>query len=389
MSEIKRENISEWLLWAIFGTQRGGVIEEWEEELEGYVSMVETLLGRQLESGWNKAVRCMKVSLDPVIAVHRPFIWYMIVWVVDSYTSFWLLRHGFEHYSLKNWVSYFPPQLHAPFSRLSPNAQVSYWHRDHLSETKHAVLFFHGIGIGLWTYAPFLIDLIKEDPDVGIIAVENLSISMRISPPPLGRRPMLDAIQEILEFHSLGKVMVVGHSYGTITTAHMLKDPLLSPRISSVILVDPIPFLLHLPSVAFNFVYRQPRTANEWQLWYFASRDPDIARSLARHFFWSENILWKEDLENRRVGVILSGRDQIVDSREVWQYLTGEQEPVFRWEKNGLEVLFYPDLDHANVFDTSDLRQPIVEMVSKFALEESGAAESAVSRRDGDTTEIP
>ncbi|KAI0244982.1 hypothetical protein BJV78DRAFT_1287169 [Lactifluus subvellereus] len=39
---------------------------------------------------------------------------------------------------------------------------------------------------------------------------------------------------------------------------------------AATLLIDPIPFLLHYPTVAYNFVYRQPRRANEWQLWYFA-----------------------------------------------------------------------------------------------------------------------
>jgi hypothetical protein len=121
--------------------------------------------------------------------------------------------------------------------------------------------------------------------------------------------------------------------------------------VSSTLFIDPIPFLLHLPTVAFNFVYRKPRTANEWQLWYFASRDADVSRALSRYFFWTENVLWKEELEGRRVGVVLSGEDQIVNSEEVRRYLTGEQdmtgerEICRKWEKDGTEDRRKPMLD--------------------------------------------
>lgn len=191
---------------------------------------------------------------------------------------------------------------------------------------------------------------------------------MRISSPPLGREAILAAIIRVLDHHNLSRVVVVAHSYGTITAAHILRDPVLSTRVSATLLVDPIPFLLYLPAVAYNFVYRKPRTANEWQLWYFASRDPDIARTLARHFFWSENLLWKEDLVGRHVGVVLSGRDQIVDTREVGLYLTGRdvKDLQFPWSKDTLEVLYYSDLDHAMVFDTLERRRPMVEIVSRF-----------------------
>ena len=228
--------------------------------------------------------------------------------------------------------------------------------------------------IGLFPYVAFLVDLMSIDPDVGVIAIEILPISMRMSPPPLSREGMLDAVTNILDFHSFEDIVLVGHSYGTIIAAHMLRDPVLSKRFSSMLLMDPIPFLLHLPAVAYNFVYRDPRTANEWQLWYFTSRDLDISRTLARHFFWTENILWKEDLVDKNVGVVLSGRDQIVDTREVWHYLTGEDLPndqsgtaPLGWKKDNWEVLYYPDLDHANVFDTATLRQPIIGIITKFS----------------------
>jgi pimeloyl-ACP methyl ester carboxylesterase len=222
--------------------------------------------------------------------------------------------------------------------------------------------------IGLYPYAPFLAEIAEQDPDVGIIAFENLPISMRISPPPLTRTAMLEGIQLVLDHHGFDQFVVCGHSYGTVLSAHLMRSPELSPRVTAWLLVDPIPFLLHLPAVAYNFVYRAPRSANEWQLWYFASRDPDIARALARHFFWAESILWKEDLAGRRVGVVLSGRDQIVDAEEVRRYLTGEDEARFRWESEDglLEVLWYPDLDHSKMFDTRDSRRPMVTTLSRF-----------------------
>ncbi len=200
---------------------------------------------------------------------------------------------------------------------------------------------------------------------------------MRMSPPPLPRPAMLSAISALLTAHSIPRVVVAAHSYGTIVAAHMLRDPALRARVSAWLLIDPIPFLLHQPAVAYNFVYRTPRAANEWQLWYFASRDPDIARTLARHFFWAENILWKEDLAGEEVAVVLSGLDQIVDVREVRLYLTGEElpegdEPPFLWRKDGLQVLWYGGLDHAQAFDTKARRRSILDVLHEFADRRAG-----------------
>jgi len=159
---------------------------------------------------------------------------------------------------------------------------------------------------------------------------------------------------------------LVSHSYGTVLATHMLHDQFVSPLISSMLFIDPIPFLLHLPNVAFNFVYREPLLANEWKIWYFASRDADISRALSRHFFWAENVLWKEELDGRKVGVVLCGADQIVNVKEVGKYLTGEQELNRRWEMDGLEVLFYPGLDHGVVFNTKERRKPMLDIVGRF-----------------------
>ncbi|KAH9952035.1 Alpha/Beta hydrolase protein [Amylocystis lapponica] len=366
ISSIKRDNMVEWLLWSLFGTEMEGLHEDWQEEIEGYLAALETSTGHKIEYGRNAGTKCMKVSLDPVITVHRPLLWYTIVAMVDTITCLTLKLKGFTHYTTGNILSCFPPRPTAIFSKRSPDSNIVYWYRPHRSETKLPILFIHGIGIGLWPYLPFFSELITTDPDVGIIAIENLAISMRIYDPPLTREAMLAAITRILDHHGLSRVVVVAHSYGTITAAHMLHDEALAPRVAASLLVDPIPFLLYFPAVAYNFVYRTPRTANEWQLWYFASRDPDISRTLARHFFWAQNVLWKDDLAGRRVGVVLSGRDQIVDAPAVWTYLTEEDEKRFRWQKDGLDVLYYEGIDHAQVFDSKDKRKPLIDMVSSF-----------------------
>lgn len=50
--------------------------------------------------------------------------------------------------------------------------------------------------------------------------------------------------------------------------------------------------------------------------------DMGVSHTLARSFFWSENILWKEDLGGRRLSVFLAGKDIIVNTKEVARYLS-------------------------------------------------------------------
>lgn len=217
-------------------------------------------------------------------------------------------------------------------------------------------------------YTPFFSQLIKQDPDVGIIAVEILSICNRITSPPLSSSQTCDAFGAILDDLKLPRVVVISHSYGTIVTAHLHRNSQFAPRISGTIFVDPIPFCLHLPSVAYNFVYRVPTGAHQWQTHYFASRDPDISRTLSRHLFWTESILWKEDIAGKRVTVVLAGDDQIVGAEHVRQYLTDQKDMKERWtsQDGNLSVLFYPGIDHAVVFDEDATIRPVIDMAHQY-----------------------
>jgi hypothetical protein len=101
-----------------------------------------------------------------------------------------------------------------------------------------------------------------------------------------------------------------------------------------------------------------------------------VAHTLARTFFWSENILWKEDMSDRRVSIFLGGRDLIVDTKQVGMYLRGlHGRTGDGWNEDGsireggedgwtasdgrLKVVWAAELDHAQIFD-SRTRLPVL-----------------------------
>ena len=132
-----------------------------------------------------------------------------------------------------------------------------------------------------------------------------------------------------------------------------------------------------------------------------------VAHSLARRFFWSDNIIWKEDLGvkgvegggGRDVTVVLSGKDLIVDTEAVRRYLmaSSSEEPVAidgaprvmnedekvtftktvrdytgawkdrPWTGSGLELLCFEHLDHAQVFDFEKTRRTVVKAVEFYS----------------------
>jgi hypothetical protein len=122
-----------------------------------------------------------------------------------------------------------------------------------------------------------------------------------------------------------------------------------------------------------------------------------IAHTLSRTFFWSENILWKEDLLSHRATVFLNAKDSIINAPLILEYLQapggGEGEKtngvsfegddipaVYDSEKavpkqdhsgdGRLKVVWCPNLDHGQVFDLPSRRKQLVEETLTCARDE-------------------
>ncbi|KAF1828749.1 hypothetical protein BDW02DRAFT_511574 [Decorospora gaudefroyi] len=392
--EVRRENVREFFAWALLNRGSESDAERRkrklahpdesqaeEDELNEYADGVETMLGRKLEPGWGSA-KSLRLTIDHVSMSHRPLIWYTIVMLVDTFTAARLRYCGFTLFRthLRSSLAIFPPRPANLATRcISSAPNLSYWYRPHTSRNRLPILFIHGIGIGLHPYATFLDEINKQDPhagedgEVGIIAVELMPISFRITGPILDRDEMSRQINMILDRHGFTKVVLASHSYGSVISTGLLHNPTMAAKVGPILFVDPVTFLLHLPDVAYNFTARRPRGANEHQLYYFASQDMMVAQTLARHFFWSQNILWKEDLRGRDVTVSLGGRDLIVDSETVGKYVNGVdlksedgKWKASEWKGHGLETLWWPTVDHAQVFEREDGRSKLAKVLREY-----------------------
>ena len=411
LDDVRRENMREFLDWAFW---EGRATADDEEEMEDYLQEVEGLLGRKLKTGKGSA-KSLRLTVDPIQMECKSLLWYWVMMIVDVSTAIKMRINGFTQYRtpiLSPWV--FPPR---PTSLLpaqkSPVRSLGYWARPHTSKTRLPVLFIHGIGVGLYTQVDFFHELDQRlnagpdrpaDGEVGILALELLPISARLTQPISRREDFLADITTILRHHRYEDFILASHSYGSVLSTHMLTYPPLASRIRGLQLIDPVTILLHMPDVAYNFTVRKPIMANEWQLWYFASQDPMVAHTLGRHFFWRDNCLWKERLvelmdRGMKCTVSLASDDLIVDTKAVAEYLlkgelpdpvlVGENEhtkmklkdhesdTVDRlrerpWRGTGLDVLWFDDLDHAQVFDEKRTRAKLVHALVEYSKSASG-----------------
>lgn len=404
--DIGRKELRLFMDWAFWEGRSGA---EDEDEINEYMGEIEDLVGRRFEKEHGSA-KSLRLTLDPIDMDCRSLAWYGVIMLVDTLCFVGMWRRGFAYRRTpvgSPWV--FPPRPATLLTswEASPVKTLSYWYRPHTSKTRAPVLFLHGVGLGLQPYVPFLHQLderlndghgAKDDGRVGILAVEILPISSRLTAPMLPRAEFNAQLTRVLDAHGFERFVLVGHSYGTVLGTYILTDPTLAARTSGVLMIDPVTVLLYMPDVAYNFTVRKPQHANEWQLWHFASRDPGIAHSLGRHLFWFECVLWRDRImelvgEGVRVTVSLSARDLIVDTAAVARYLLEHEipDPVLKtdgrphmelqgegevdgrpswkdrkWRGEGLEVLWWEELDHAQVLDASEALTLLIEVIAEY-----------------------
>ncbi|KAL9596525.1 MAG: hypothetical protein Q9219_005746 [cf. Caloplaca sp. 3 TL-2023] len=382
-SDIKRENVKEWYCWAFLN--KGKWTSDEDDELEEYVRATEAMLGRRVEPGRGKA-QSLRITLDDFTILHRPLIWYIFMvgghdLIAHTYLSF----HSYHLHRrpLAKFFHEFPLRPHSLFSRhITPARKLTYYHHRGTSTNRIPVVLIHGVGIGLHTYMRLMSEFSSAaNGTIDFIALEIMPISFRLTHAPMRQDEICAEILAILEHHGYKSFVLIGQSYGTIIAAQMLHHPTIGPRIDSLILFDPVTFLLHLTEMAYNFTRRPPKTANQHQLYYFASTDMGIAHTLARYTFWSESILWKEELGGRRCTVVLGAKDIVVAAEEVGRYLTrqegvravddkrGKEDDGWKrrgWEGKEIDVLWFEENDHGEIIDTKEGREVLIRVALEY-----------------------
>jgi hypothetical protein len=75
LADIKLDNIKEFIRWAYLNTDINDPC--YDEEIDGYVKKIETEIGVPFEPG-RTDVKCLRLTLDKVDALHRSVIWYAV-----------------------------------------------------------------------------------------------------------------------------------------------------------------------------------------------------------------------------------------------------------------------------------------------------------------------
>lgn len=338
---ITRQDVYEWLSWALFGKfykqlqeedkEHGEESEHAQKQLEFLEDAIRLFAARsgrkefpehvELSPEEKRSKRTMLLSLDPVRVSSRPFGLYAAVALGNELARFiWSRRYGMQRLKIGD-VSYL---LYIP-SEWSASAAKK-------GEMPLPVLFLHGLGIGMVQYVDVVRGLLNPElmrqPRPVLIPLQPWTSGDILSPRFLRpwRAPESAAlIRAMIERHGFDEcgVSVMSHSMGTILHTWLLKH--MSDLIQRSILVDPVCFQLWAPHLCYRFLYKKANTFIEYALRYFVARELGTANVLTRNFDWSSNVLFIDDIPNHdnpnRTRVYLAGSDTVVDAPVVERFL--------------------------------------------------------------------
>ncbi|KAI0677587.1 hypothetical protein C8Q78DRAFT_960231 [Trametes maxima] len=345
-SAIRRHEMFSWLYWSIFNAAFPGIDEVSETHkkvLNEVIQMIEHRSGSKIPDGTNPAANPLRLTLDPVNVTWRPLVWYAWVALSNAFLrrnlkTRWNAKIGV--YKGLEYVLRVPPTWNA---HTGPRP----------------IVFMHGLGLGLTQYRRFLGHLFTALPEYPVLVPLLPHVSQEIFHSrflrPMGREEMTQCLAGLLaELGWAGSsepssdtsdseektvseseestttvrtpkgVTMLSHSNGSFSHAWMLKA---YPRmIIRSCFVDPVTFCSWEGDLCYNFIYKPCSNGLDLVIKYFVGTELGVANFLQRHFDWSANCLWYEQIPHARdpqkTMFFLGGKDSIIDATRVKRYLT-------------------------------------------------------------------
>jgi len=342
-SAIRLHEIRQWLYWSIFNTDLPpleSLPQSHRVVLDDALDMLQKRLGKKVPEGSYPQALPMRLTLDNVRITWRPLSYYVTIWLVNNclrtwFQSSWKMHHG--SYDGLEYLLYIP----------------SSW--DPVTSPRPLV-FMHGLGIGLFQYNVVLKGLLEKFLDRPLLLPLQPHVSQEIFHPhflqPLNRHQTADRLAGLM--FSLGwvdlqrrtdsevpsseedevaislvakarkGVTMISHSNGSYAHAWMLKAH--PNMITRSCFVDPVTFCSWEGDACYNFIYRPCKSGLELLMRYFIGTELGVANLMGRHYDWSSNSLWFEEIPNARdptkTFFLLGGKDAIINAKRVKRYLT-------------------------------------------------------------------
>lgn len=300
--EVGVGNMESFLAWAMFCKHYKDISDSEKAKVEHVLQVARKRFPavRDTKPGNNDKLKHISMTLDPIPYIHFPLLSYVCFGLMEAVVNVFSFRlRGFQ--------------------KLECGGLTYWFKRGSTASSRKPLVFFHGISPGWSAYCCFVHALASDRTmvlvDVDSIKIKSMSFYM---PSP---EQFSNSLGRILDRHRISTTHVVGHSFGSITAAWLLRHQ--AHRISQLTLIDPVSILLTLPDVAYNFLYKPPRTITEHIFHYIGSKEFTISHMLYRNFWWYNNALFLDDVPSHvRVVIGLSGSDQITNPTAQFEYIS-------------------------------------------------------------------
>jgi hypothetical protein len=352
-SSIRLQEVNSWLYWSIFNAALPpleSLSSTHRAALDHALNLLQKRTGSIIPKGSAPSIKPMRPTVDETTIICRPLSWYAIITGLNWGIKKWLQYAWDTHYGSHNGLEYL---IRIPVS----------WNP---ITGPRPIVFVHGLGLGLLQYQIILYNLLHTFPSRPLLVYLQPHISQNIFHPrylapmtrheaagnlaglmvklgwvddPLKRNEDKEPAPPIsMPKHQKG-VTMLSHSNGSYTHAWMLKG--YSQMITRSAFIDPVTFCSWEGDVCHNFLYRPCTTGLDLLMKYYVATELGVANLLQRHFDWSSNALWYEDIPNARDPVktmfILGAKDSILDARRVKRYLTSHGISKGLWvDPNGI-----------------------------------------------------
>lgn len=277
-------------------------------EMEHMYATLESRYGMTFEPGraTNPSIQPMRVTLDPLEPLYRPFFVYGIFAVLKFVASLFLQAAGFNYYTTSTGLNYWhrsgrrkwQQQLEQQVRRAtiestvpsSTTATITNTATTTASTTNNSdasglpLLFLHGIAPGgISVYLPMLFFLGQDGRPLFFFENPGISFGLQFWTSPPAELETVNGVWEAVHQHLGNKsssdcssstdsspsskngnnnnntnniaVSVVGHSFGSCPITWLIHSQY-AHYIRQVVLVDPVSILLHEPDVVTNFLYK-------------------------------------------------------------------------------------------------------------------------------------
>ena len=318
-----------------------------------------------------------RLCLEYVNAWHRPLFIYLIVSILRTILTRWILQYGLGF-----------QRVH---SQQVPG--VTGWYRpshSSLAQSRIPMIFFHGIApAGVFFYLPMLLwgsDILTRDRCC--LLVDNYNIACTLMFDAKSEQEMVLGVQDLIDTYfpnpATTPIAVCGHSFGSCVISWLFYhgSAQLQKQIQLCVLLDPVTILLSDPNVMNNFLYSH-------KVWccirMFASSELFTEYYLRHHFSWYNSELWLDEIlpglsvsehadddgKIRHVIVGLSECDEIVDAPKVKRHIdlflqrqqlgvsSNPQQQHHKAQRQSLRTMFWKQAGHANCLQSPSKWQDI------------------------------